>query len=109
MFLAMVNHPDFDKYNLKSLRTGIMAGAPCPIELMKRVVSDMHAGEITIAYGMTETSPVSFQSDADDPLDRRGCHSRARFTLTWRSRSSTRTAQRFRSASRANCAPADTR
>ncbi len=71
MFLAIVNHPDFGKYNLKSLRTGIMAGAPCPIELMKRVVSDMHAGEITIAYGMTETSPVSFQSDADDPLDRR--------------------------------------
>ncbi len=71
MFLAMVNHPEFATFNLKSLRTGIMAGAPCPIELMKRVVSDMHAGEITIAYGMTETSPVSFQSDADDPLDRR--------------------------------------
>lgn len=71
MFLAMVGHPRFKAFNLKSLRTGIMAGAPCPIELMKQVVSDMHAGEITIAYGMTETSPVSFQSDAGDPLERR--------------------------------------
>ena len=71
MFLAMVNHPEFARFNLKSLRTGIMAGAPCPIELMKRVVSDMHAREITIAYGMTETSPISFQSDTEDPLDRR--------------------------------------
>lgn len=71
MFLAMVNHPEFGRFDLRSLRTGIMAGAPCPVELMKRVISDMHAEEITIAYGMTETSPISFQSDTHDPVDRR--------------------------------------
>jgi fatty-acyl-CoA synthase len=71
MFIAQLQHPDFAKFNLTSLRTGIMAGAPCPIETMKRVVSDMHMREITIAYGMTETSPVSFQSAADDPLEQR--------------------------------------
>jgi fatty-acyl-CoA synthase len=71
MFLAMLDHERFAEFDLKSLRTGIMAGAPCPIELMKRVVSQMHAREITIAYGMTETSPVSFQSDTQDPLERR--------------------------------------
>jgi fatty-acyl-CoA synthase len=71
MFLAEVDHPDFNKFDLTSLRTGIMAGSPCPIELMKRVQRDMHMEEITIAYGMTETSPVSFQSAVDDPLDRR--------------------------------------
>ncbi|WP_310722338.1 AMP-binding protein, partial [Burkholderia pseudomultivorans] len=54
-----------------TLRTGIMAGSPCPIETMKRVVSQMHLSEITIAYGMTETSPVSFQSSTDDPLEKR--------------------------------------
>lgn len=71
MFIAMLQHDDFAKFELKSLRTGIMAGAPCPIETMKRVVADMHMREITIAYGMTETSPVSFQSAADDPLEKR--------------------------------------
>lgn len=71
MFIAQLQHPDFAKFNLTSLRTGIMAGAPCPIETMKRVVADMHMREITIAYGMTETSPVSFQSAADDPLEQR--------------------------------------
>jgi fatty-acyl-CoA synthase len=71
MFIAQLQHPEFSKFNLSSLRTGIMAGAPCPIETMKRVVVDMHMREITIAYGMTETSPVSFQSAADDPLDKR--------------------------------------
>ncbi len=71
MFIAQLQHPDFAKFNLSSLRTGIMAGAPCPIETMKRVVADMHMREITIAYGMTETSPVSFQSAADDPLEQR--------------------------------------
>ncbi|MGE0212461.1 MAG: AMP-binding protein [Parvibaculaceae bacterium] len=71
MFVAMVDHPRFKEFDLSSLRTGIMAGAPCPIELMKRVVSEMHAREITIAYGMTETSPVSFQSGTKDPLERR--------------------------------------
>jgi fatty-acyl-CoA synthase len=71
MFIAMLDHPDFRKYELSSLRTGIMAGAPCPIETMRRVVSEMHMKEVTIAYGMTETSPVSFQSSIDDPLERR--------------------------------------
>jgi fatty-acyl-CoA synthase len=71
MFIAMLQHDDFSRFDLRSLRTGIMAGAPCPIETMKRVVADMHMREITIAYGMTETSPVSFQSAADDPLEKR--------------------------------------
>ncbi|AQG99952.1 AMP-binding protein [Burkholderia sp. KK1] len=71
MFIAELDHPDFAKYDLSRLRTGIMAGSPCPIETMKRVVSTMHLSEITIAYGMTETSPVSFQSSTTDPLDKR--------------------------------------
>jgi fatty-acyl-CoA synthase len=71
MFIAQLNHPDFSRFDLSSLRRGIMAGAPCPIEVMKEVASVMHMGEITIAYGMTETSPVSFQSSRDDPLELR--------------------------------------
>jgi fatty-acyl-CoA synthase len=71
MFIAELDHPEFARFDLSSLRTGIMAGSPCPIEVMKRVVSQMHMAEVTICYGMTETSPVSFQSAADDPLDRR--------------------------------------
>jgi fatty-acyl-CoA synthase len=68
MFIAQLNQPEFSRFNLGSLRRGIMAGAPCPIEVMKEVASTMHMSEITIAYGMTETSPVSFQSSRDDPL-----------------------------------------
>jgi fatty-acyl-CoA synthase len=71
MFIAQLDHPEFARFDLSSLRTGIMAGSPCPIEVMKRAVSQMHLSEITIAYGMTETSPVSFQSSTQDPLDRR--------------------------------------
>jgi fatty-acyl-CoA synthase len=71
MFIAELDHPEFKNFNLKSLRTGIMAGAPCPIEVMKRVNTEMNMREVTIAYGMTETSPVSFQSATDDPLERR--------------------------------------
>ncbi|GGC91372.1 AMP-binding protein [Chelatococcus reniformis] len=71
MFIAELDHPEFARFDLKSLRTGIMAGAPCPIEVMRRVAERMHMGEVTIAYGMTETSPVSFQSAVDDPLARR--------------------------------------
>ena len=71
MFIAEMEHPEFARFNLSSLRTGIMAGSPCPIEVMRRAVSQMHLSEITIAYGMTETSPVSFQTTADDPLERR--------------------------------------
>ncbi len=71
MFIAEMDHPDFAKFDLSSLRTGIMAGSPCPIEVMKRAVERMHLDQITIAYGMTETSPVSFQSSIDDPIERR--------------------------------------
>jgi fatty-acyl-CoA synthase len=71
MFIAELDHPRFAEFDISSLRTGIMAGSPCPIEVMKRVQSQMHMGEVTIAYGMTETSPVSTQSAVDDPLDRR--------------------------------------
>jgi fatty-acyl-CoA synthase len=71
MFIAELDHPDFANYDFSRLRTGIMAGSPCPIETMKRVVSTMNLREITIAYGMTETSPVSFQSSTTDPLDKR--------------------------------------
>ena len=71
MFIAELALLNFSEYDLSSLRTGIMAGAPCPIETMKRVVQDMNMHEVTIAYGMTETSPVSFQSSTDDPLEKR--------------------------------------
>ncbi|WP_325170251.1 AMP-binding protein [Cupriavidus respiraculi] len=71
MFIAQLDHPDFGTFDFSTLRTGIMAGAPCPIEVMKRVIADMHMAEVTIAYGMTETSPVSFQSATDDPLEKR--------------------------------------
>jgi fatty-acyl-CoA synthase len=71
MFIAMLEYPGFDAYDLGSLRTGVMAGAPCPVEVMRRVIDRMHAGEMTICYGMTETSPVSFQSMPDDELELR--------------------------------------
>jgi fatty-acyl-CoA synthase len=71
MFIAELDHPRFHEFNLRSLRTGIMAGAPCPMEIMRRVIDEMHMREITICYGMTETSPVSFQSSASDPLEKR--------------------------------------
>jgi fatty-acyl-CoA synthase len=71
MFIAQLNHPEFARFDLGSLRRGIMAGAPCPINVMKEVASTMHMSEITIAYGMTETSPVSFQSSRDDQLELR--------------------------------------
>ncbi|MDR7033037.1 AMP-binding protein [Mesorhizobium sp. BE184] len=71
MFVAMLDHADFKSFDLSSLRTGIMAGSPCPIEVMKKVISLMNMSQVTIAYGMTETSPVSFQSGTGDPLDKR--------------------------------------
>jgi len=71
MFIAELEHPDFSNYDLTSLRTGLMAGSPCPVEVMKRVNREMHMDEVEIAYGMTETSPVSFQTRADAPLDKR--------------------------------------
>jgi fatty-acyl-CoA synthase len=71
MFIAQLAHPRFHDFDLSSLRTGIMAGSPCPVEVMKQVQSSMHMPEVTICYGMTETSPVSTQSSWDDPLERR--------------------------------------
>ena len=71
MFIAEMAHPDFDKFDLTCLRTGIMAGSPCPIEVMRRAMDRMHLRDITIAYGMTETSPVSFQTGLDAPVERR--------------------------------------
>lgn len=71
MFIAELEHPEFKKFDLSTLRTGIMAGSPCPIEVMKRVIRDMHASEITIAYGQTESSPVITQTRTDDPIELR--------------------------------------
>lgn len=71
MFIAELDAPGFASYDLSSLRTGIMAGSPCPVEVMKRVISEMNMPEVTICYGMTETSPVSTQTRADDSLDKR--------------------------------------
>jgi fatty-acyl-CoA synthase len=71
MFIAELEHPRFGEFDLSSLRTGIMAGSPCPISVMRRVVDEMHMPEVTICYGMTETSPVSFQTQPDDALERR--------------------------------------
>jgi fatty-acyl-CoA synthase len=71
MFIAMLGDPGFAGYDLSSLRTGIMAGSPCPVEVMRRVIGEMHMTEVSIAYGMTETSPVSLQTAPDDPLEQR--------------------------------------
>ncbi|MBT9302360.1 AMP-binding protein [Pseudomonas sp. TAE6080] len=71
MFIAMLDHPQRGEFDLSTLRTGIMAGSTCPIEVMRRVISDLHMSEVQIAYGMTETSPVSLQTGADDDLERR--------------------------------------
>ena len=71
MFIAELNHPMFGMFNLSSLRTGIMAGSPCPMEVMKRVISDMKCRDITIAYGLTEGSPVMTQTSTDDPIEMR--------------------------------------
>jgi fatty-acyl-CoA synthase len=71
MFIAELGHERFREFDLGSLRTGIMAGAPCPIAVMRRVLEEMHMPEVTICYGMTETSPVSFQTLTDDPVEKR--------------------------------------
>eukprot|EP01087_Luapelamoeba_hula_P012526 TRINITY_DN3498_c0_g1_i1.p1 TRINITY_DN3498_c0_g1~~TRINITY_DN3498_c0_g1_i1.p1 ORF type:complete len:450 (-),score=51.51 TRINITY_DN3498_c0_g1_i1:33-1382(-) len=71
MFIAELEHPKFQEFNLSTLRTGIMAGSVCPIEIMKRVMTQMHMKEITICYGMTETSPVSFQTEPDSSVEQR--------------------------------------
>lgn len=71
MFVAMLDHPDFRRHDYTSLRTGVMAGAPCPIEVMRHVVNSLHMPQVTIGYGMTETSPISFQSGIEDGLEDR--------------------------------------
>jgi fatty-acyl-CoA synthase len=71
MFIAELEHPEFARFDLSSLRTGMMAGAPCPVEVMKQCISVMHMEAVTIGYGMTETSPVSTQTAVDDPIDQR--------------------------------------
>ncbi|MFN2462508.1 MAG: AMP-binding protein, partial [Candidatus Dormibacteria bacterium] len=71
MFIGELDHPDFSRFDFSTLRTGIMAGSPCPVEVMKKVQSLMHMQQVTICYGMTETSPVSTQSTMDDPLEKR--------------------------------------
>ena len=71
MFIAELQHPDFARFDLKTLRTGVMAGAPCPVEVMKRVIGDMHCHQMSIAYGLTETSPVVTMSDLEDEIERR--------------------------------------
>jgi fatty-acyl-CoA synthase len=71
MFIALLEHPDFGRYTFDTLRTGIMAGSPCPVEVMKRAMERMNMRQVTIAYGMTETAPISFQSATDDPPERR--------------------------------------
>jgi fatty-acyl-CoA synthase len=71
MFIAELDLAEFDDFDLTSLRTGIMAGSPCPIEVMRKVIDQMHMSEVTICYGMTETSPVSTQTTADDDIDHR--------------------------------------
>jgi fatty-acyl-CoA synthase len=71
MFIAELDHPDFNKFDLSSLRTGVMAGSPCPVEVMKKVNTQMHMNEVEICYGMTETSPVSTQTRIDAPLEKR--------------------------------------
>ena len=71
MFIAQLEHPAFSSYRLDRLRTGIMAGAPCPVEVMRQVIERMHMRDVTICYGMTETAPVSFQSCPDDPIETR--------------------------------------
>ena len=70
MFIAELEHPDFLSYDLTTLRTGLMAGAPCPVEVMKQVQSDMHMSEILIGYGQTECSPINHMTVAEDPLEK---------------------------------------
>jgi fatty-acyl-CoA synthase len=71
MFIGELAHPDFAKYDLSTLRTGVMAGSPCPVQVMRNVIDLMHMKDVEICYGMTETSPVSFQTHLDDPLEKR--------------------------------------
>jgi fatty-acyl-CoA synthase len=102
MFIGLLDHPQFAQFDLSSLRTGVMAGSPCPIEVMKRVTTLMHMSQVTIGYGMTETSPLSFQSSADTPLDKR-VSTVGRCIRMWRSRLSITMATSCRMAKPASC------
>ena len=105
-----LEHPAFDEFGLDSLRTGIMAGAPCPIEVMRQVIDRMHVPEVTICYGMTETSPVSFQSAVDDPIETRVVDGRPRSSARRvQDRRSGDRRHRARAARRASSARAATR
>ena len=106
MFIAELEHPDFDRFDLSSLRTGMMAGSPCPIEVMRQCIEKMHLTEMTIGYGMTETSPVSTQTAIDDPIEKRVGRRSAGCIRMSRSRSSTPRAASCRAARPANSAPA---
>ena len=109
MFIAELEHPGFADFDLSTLRTGIMAGSPCPVEVMKQVQAEMHMDEVTICYGMTETCPVSFQTGTDDPLDKRVAtvgriHPHVEVKIV-----DPDTAGSCPAAPRASCAPAATR
>ena len=97
MFIAELSDPDFDSFDLSSLRTGIMAGSPCPVEVMKKVIDRMGMREVTICYGMTETSPVSTQTRVSDTLEQR--------TATTGRVASASGDQACRCADRTDCAP----
>ena len=110
MFIAELEHPDFDQFDLSSLRTGIMAGSPCPVEVMKQVIDRMHMDEVTICYGMTETSPVSTQTAADDSLEQRvSTVGRVHPHVEVKVVDPETGGHGRRAASRASCAPAATR
>ena len=110
MFIAELALPDFAELRPVHLRTGIMAGSPCPVEVMKRVVSEMHMTEVTICYGMTETSPVSTQTTADDDMERRvSTVGRVHPHVEVKVIDPETGAGRCRAAATASCAPAATR
>jgi fatty-acyl-CoA synthase len=87
MFIGELGYADFNKYDFSSLRTGVMAGSPCPVQVMRQVIDLMNMKDVEICYGMTETSPVSFQTHLDDPIEKRVGTPSVRFIRMLRSRS----------------------
>ncbi len=108
MFIAEIEHPEFARFDLTSLRTGVMAGAPCPIEVMRRVVERMHMPEITIVYGQTESSPGITMSRADDPLELRVTTVGTALPNTEVQIADPKTHERLPRGEQGNCAPAAT-